>query len=112
MGALPEVASAVVHTLACANKFVTHASEPFPRLQQELVGILQRVSGVDAERIQPGARLIEDIGLDSLGFYEILIEADETFGIRIPEEALLQFRTVDDIQSYLQSMKRSDAQPS
>lgn len=76
------------------------------------MGILQRVSGVEAERIHSGARLIEDIGIDSLGFYEILIEADEAFGIRIPEEALLEFRTVGDIQHYLESMQRSDAQAS
>ena len=29
---------------------------------------------------------MEDIGIDSLGFYEILIEADTCFGIRIQEE--------------------------
>ena len=42
---------------------------------------------------------MEDIGIDSLGFYEILIEADTCFGIRIQEEQLLQFKTVGDIQT-------------
>ena len=47
---------------------------------------------------------MEDIGIDSLGFYEILIEADTCFGIRIQEEQLLQFKTVGDIQRHLESL--------
>ena len=54
--------------------------------------------------ITPDARLMEDIGIDSLGFYEILIEADTCFGIRIQEEQLLQFKTVGDVQRHLESL--------
>ena len=54
--------------------------------------------------ITPEARLMEDVGIDSLGFYEILIEADTNFGIRIKEEELLRFRTVADIQQHLESL--------
>ena len=48
---------------------------------------------------------MEDIGIDSLGFYEILIEADTCFGIRIQEEQLLKFKTVGDIQNHLDSLE-------
>lgn len=75
-------------------------------LQARLIEILQRISGADAEQITAEARLIEDIGIDSLGFYEILIEADECLGIRIAEEDLLRFRTVGDVQQHLESLKR------
>ena len=73
-------------------------------LEGRLVEILHRISGADPAVITPDARLIEDIGIDSLGFYEILIEADTCFGIRIQEEPLLQFKTVGDIQSHLESL--------
>ena len=54
---------------------------------------------------------MEDVGIDSLGFYEILIEADTSFGIRIREEELLKFRTVGDVQNHLEkmSLQRSHA---
>ena len=78
-------------------------------LQSRLEEILQRVSGADAERIRPEALLIEDLGIDSLGFYEILIEADGNLGIRIREEDLLRFRTVGDLQQHLQHLDRPDA---
>ena len=73
-------------------------------LEERLVEILHRISGADPATITPDARLMEDIGIDSLGFYEILIEADTCFGIRIQEEQLLQFKTVGDIQSHLESL--------
>ena len=67
--------------------------------------ILHRISGTQPALITADSRLMEDIGIDSLGFYEILIECDTCFGIRIPEETLLQFRTVGDIQFHLLSLK-------
>ncbi len=73
-------------------------------LQGQLIEILHRISGADPALITPDARLMEDVGIDSLGFYEILIEADTNFGIRIKEEELLRFRTVADIQQHLESL--------
>ena len=73
-------------------------------LEGRLIEILHRISGADPAVITPDARLMEDIGIDSLGFYEILIEADTCFGIRIQEEKLLQFKTVGDIQNHLASL--------
>ena len=83
-------------------------------LQGQLVEILHRISGADPAVITPDARLMEDVGIDSLGFYEILIEADSNFGIRIKEEELLRFRTVADIQQHLESLspRQSDGSQS
>jgi acyl carrier protein len=64
-------------------------------LQLRLQEILQRISGADPQQITPDARLIEDIGIDSLGFYE---------------EDLLQFRTVGDIQNHLRTLESPDGQ--
>ena len=81
------------------------------QLEGRLVEILHRISGADPAAITPNARLMEDIGIDSLGFYEILIEADTCFGIRIQEEQLLQFKTVGDIQSHLESLNLDSTSP-
>jgi acyl carrier protein len=70
-------------------------------LQRQLTDILQRIAGADPATVTPNARLIEDVGVDSLGFYEILIEADEQMGLKIDEKDLLSFRTVGDILDYL-----------
>ena len=83
---------------------MTERSSNQKLLEGRLVEILHRISGADPSIITPDARLMEDIGIDSLGFYEILIEADTCFGIRIQEEKLLQFKTVGDVQSHLESL--------
>ena len=88
----------MIHELseACPNK---------QELEHRLVEILHRISGADPASITPDALLMDDVGIDSLGFYEILIEADTCFGIRIKEEELLKFRTVADILQHLESLK-------
>ena len=77
-----------------------------PLTQAEILNglkeILSRIAGADPEAITPDALIIEDVGVDSLGFYEILIEADETMGIKIEEKDLLTFKTVRDIVTYIE----------
>ena len=89
-------------------KLIHELSEECPNkqeLEQRLVEILHRISGADPASITPDSLLMDDVGIDSLGFYEILIEADTSFGIRIKEEELLKFRTVADILQHLESLK-------
>ena len=83
---------------------LTEGSADKQHVEGRLVEILHRISGADPAVITPEARLMEDVGIDSLGFYEILIEADSCFGIRIQEDQLLQFKTVGDIQRHLESL--------
>jgi acyl carrier protein len=75
-------------------------------LQHQLSEILQRIAGADPEVVTPEARLIDDVGVDSLGFYEILIEADEHLGLKIEEKDLLGFETVGDVLDYLEAKAR------
>jgi len=62
------------------------------QLEGRLVEILHRISGADPAVITPEARLMEDIGIDSLGFYEILIEADTCFGLKPTPVSAFAFR--------------------
>ena len=73
-------------------------------LEERLIEILHRISGTDPASITAESQLMDDVGIDSLGFYEILIEADSSFGIRIQEEDLLKFRTVGDVQKHLNQL--------
>ena len=78
---------------------------PNNQLEEQLVDILHRISGADPASITPDARLVEDIGIDSLGYYEIKIEAETCFNILIQEEELLNFKTFGDVQSHLESLQ-------
>ena len=78
---------------------------PNNQLDEQLVDIVHRISGADPASITPDARLVEDIGIDSLGYYEIKIEAEAYFNILIQEEELLKFKTFGDVQSHLKSLQ-------
>jgi acyl carrier protein len=95
-----------LHPSTVRHLFPLQTPHDSEELQGRLSEILIQISGADPAQITPEARLIEDIGIDSLGFYEILIEADESLGIKIKEEDLLKFRTVGDIQNHLRSLER------
>ena len=78
----------------------------------QLIGILSQISGIDPSLIKSNSRLIEDIGIDALGYYEILIEAQEHLDVKIQEEDLLNFRTVEDIDNHLRTLTLLDDQTS
>lgn len=51
------------------------------------------------------ARLAEDLGADSLDAVELNIALEEGFEIKISDEELLGFKTVNDIVTYIESQK-------
>lgn len=61
--------------------------------------VLRDSVGVEAERIRPDARLIEDLGVDSLDRIELVFELESEFGIEIPDDAVAQVQTVQDVVS-------------
>ena len=62
--------------------------------------LLCSVLEIQPERIQPDARLMEDLGADSLDAVILLDEAEKKLGITIPDDDALEFRTVGDMIHY------------
>ena len=49
---------------------------------------------VDAARIDEATRFREDLDADSLDLYELVMELEDTYGIRVPEEEAAEIETV------------------
>ena len=49
------------------------------------------------------ASLADDLGADSLDAVEVNMALEEAFGISIPDEALADFKTVQDIVTYIEN---------
>ena len=63
--------------------------------------------GVPLSRVTDQARLIDDLGADSLDIVEIVMGIEEEFGVEIPDVAAEQLVTVGDFISYLEVRTRS-----
>jgi acyl carrier protein len=49
---------------------------------------------VDAAEIEEGTRFREDLDADSLDLYELVMELEDTYGIKVPEEEAAGIETV------------------
>ncbi|WP_149540028.1 acyl carrier protein [Siccirubricoccus phaeus] len=52
--------------------------------------IIANTSDVPLENIKPESHVIEDLGIDSLDFLDIVFAIDKEFGIKVPVEAWTQ----------------------
>ena len=52
--------------------------------------VISETSDVPAENIKPDAHAIDDLGIDSLDFLDIVFALDKKFGIKIPLEQWTQ----------------------
>ncbi|HEY7139982.1 MAG TPA: acyl carrier protein [Methylomirabilota bacterium] len=59
--------------------------------------------GLPPEQLVPQARLVEDLGLDSLDAVELAISVERKFDIEVPEEELTKLKTVADMVALVES---------
>ena len=68
-----------------------------------LTGWLEKLAGVPPERVTADARFVEDLGLDSLAMLELMMDAEDRFGIKINDTDLTSLTTVGALVSHLQA---------
>ena len=61
--------------------------------------------GISEDKITPEARLIEDLGADSLDTVEMLMTLEDEFGIAIPDDEAVKLKTVGSIVELIDSKR-------
>ena len=56
---------------------------------------------VEPDRIKPETRFREDLDADSLDLYELVMELEDRYGIRVSEEEAAQIKTVGDAVEFV-----------
>jgi acyl carrier protein len=60
---------------------------------------------VPAEKISEGTRFKDDLDADSLDLYELVMELEDTYGVKVSEEEAARIETVGDAVDFvLQSL--------
>jgi acyl carrier protein len=71
-------------------------------LQQRLYALVANQLGLEREELVPEARILDDLGADSLDVVELVMALEESFDIVVPDEDVERLQTIGDVQQYLE----------
>jgi len=71
-------------------------------LQERLYVLVSNQLGVEREELVPQARILDDLGADSLDVVELVMALEESFDITVPDEDVDSLQTLLDVQQYLE----------
>ena len=73
--------------------------------QQEILAglaeIVNEVAGIPAADVQMDKSFTDDLDVDSLSMVEVVVAAEEKFGVRIPDDDVKNLKTVGDAVTYI-----------
>ena len=67
----------------------------------KIVEIVIDKLGVNADKVTPEAKFIDDLGADSLDTVELIMQFEEEFGIEIPDEDAEKILSVNQALDYI-----------
>ena len=70
---------------------------------QKVVDILKNYTDVAEKDIRPESLLVEDLGLNSVSYFSIVFDLEETLGVEISDDAVSGIHTVGDMVKYLEN---------
>ena len=71
-----------------------------------LAEIVNEVTGIAADDVQPEKSFTDDLDIDSLSMVTIVVTAEEKFGVRIPDDDVKDLKTVGDAVAYIAKASR------
>lgn len=65
-------------------------------IEKTIKEIMARSFMIEENILKDDARLVEDLGVDSLGVFELVVNIEDEFGVEIKDKEMLKFSTVGD----------------
>ncbi len=72
---------------------------------EQLKEMITNYVDVQPEDITPDSRFIEDLKFNSYDFMSFLGEAEETFGVTVDEQDVLELHTVGEAAEYIEKLR-------
>jgi acyl carrier protein len=82
--------------------------EPTPmatteEIRADLAEIVNEVAGIPVEDVQLDKSFVDDLDVDSLSMVEVVVAAEEKFGVSIPDDEVKNLKTVGDAVSFIEN---------
>jgi acyl carrier protein len=71
-------------------------------MTEKIKEIIANQLGIDVDKIEDDAAIIDDLGADSLDVVEMLLSIEETLGVTVPDEDAANLKSVQDIVDYIE----------
>ena len=71
------------------------------QIVSDLAVILNEVAGVDQSKVSADKSFLDDLEVDSLSMVEVVMAAEDKFGVKIPDEEVKNLRTVGDAVAFI-----------
>lgn len=65
--------------------------------------IITEKLGIPASEVTPDASFVRDLGIDSLDYAELVMEFEQTFDIKIPDDDAERMNTIGSAVEYIKS---------
>lgn len=72
-------------------------------MTEKIIALTAAHLGMDEASINENSSFKDDLGVDSLDLFELVMEMEEEFGIEIPSEDLENLTTVSDVAKYIEN---------
>ncbi len=66
-----------------------------------LAEILEEVAGVSPDDVNEAKSFTDDLDVDSLSMVEVVVAAEEKFGVKIPDDEVQNLKTVGNAVDYI-----------
>jgi acyl carrier protein len=71
-------------------------------IRSGLADIVNEVAGIAADDVQLDKSFIDDLDVDSLSMVEVVVAAEEQFGVKIPDDEVKNLKTVGDAVAFIE----------
>jgi acyl carrier protein len=74
-----------------------------PDVQHKITSILTEKLSIPSSEITPDASFVKDLGIDSLDYAELVMEFEQVFDIKIPDDDAEKMQTIGQAVEYIQA---------
>jgi acyl carrier protein len=71
-------------------------------IRSGLAEIVNEIAGIPTDDIQLDKSFTDDLDVDSLSMVEVVVAAEERFGVSIPDDDVKSLKTVGDAVAYIE----------